>query len=99
VRQKVSFTTNVYNCPFSFLFEAVKLDQPMEEIDDKNVPLQDRLARVRVSELVQKYLGAQELQLLGENGMSEAVQMFVDKDDSSSIKTSVLKAYLLFSTD
>jgi hypothetical protein len=33
--------------------------------------------------LVKEYLTAQELGLLGENGMSDANQMFVEKDDIS----------------
>lgn len=37
--------------------------------------------------LVKEYLTAQELQLLGENGMSDAIQMFVEKDDIHAIHT------------
>jgi hypothetical protein len=44
---------------------------------------------VRVGTLVKEYLAAQELQLLGENGMSDAIQMFVDKDDIHAISTYV----------
>ena len=45
------------------------------------------LERVRVHSLVQEYLRAQELQLLGENGMADAVQVFVEKDDIHAIET------------
>jgi len=40
-----------------------------------------------VGTLVKEYLAAQELQLLGESGMSDAIQMFVDKDDIHAIST------------
>ncbi|THH12098.1 hypothetical protein EW146_g7826 [Bondarzewia mesenterica] len=53
--------------------------------------------RVRVHALVQEYLKAQELQLLGEGGMSDAIQVFVEKDDIHSIQThvnSTLKALM-----
>ena len=47
----------------------------------------DKLAagRVRVHSLVQEYLSAQEMQLLGEAGMSDAIQIFVEKDDIHAI--------------
>lgn len=35
--------------------------------------------------LVHEYLSAQELQLLGELGMSDAIELFVDKDDIHAI--------------
>lgn len=41
--------------------------------------------RVRVHSLVQEYLRAQEMQLLGEAGMSDAIQIFVEKDDPHAI--------------
>jgi double-strand break repair protein MRE11 len=40
-----------------------------------------------VGTLVKEYLSAQELQLLGEHGMTDAIQMFVDKDDTHAIET------------
>ncbi|KAI9508261.1 Metallo-dependent phosphatase-like protein [Russula earlei] len=47
----------------------------------------DKLAagRVRVHSLVQEYLRAQEMQLLGEAAMSDAIQIFVEKDDIHAI--------------
>jgi double-strand break repair protein MRE11 len=42
-----------------------------------------------VATLVNEYLAAQELQLLGETGMSDAIQMFVEKDDTHAIGTYV----------
>lgn len=59
----------------------------MLTIDDPDLSVQQKLERVRVAQLVEEYLGAQELQLLGEHGMSDAVQVFVDKEDSTAIKT------------
>ncbi|KAI0249783.1 DNA repair exonuclease [Lactifluus subvellereus] len=51
----------------------------------------DKLAagRVRVHSLVQEYLRAQEMQLLGETGMSDAIQVFVEKDDVHAISKHV----------
>jgi len=51
----------------------------------------DKLAagRVRVHSLVQEYLRAQEMQLLGEVGMSDAIQVFVEKDDIHAISKHV----------
>jgi double-strand break repair protein MRE11 len=47
----------------------------------------EKLAKVRVATLVKEYLAAQELQLLGEAGMSDAIQMYVEKDDTHAIGT------------
>jgi double-strand break repair protein MRE11 len=57
----------------------------------------DRLAagRVRVHSLVQEYLRVQEMQLLAEAGMSDAIQIFVEKDDIHAISKYVLAAPLL----
>jgi len=46
--------------------------------------------RVRVHSLVQEYLRVQEMQLLGEAGMSDAIQVFVEKDDIHAISKYVL---------
>ncbi|KAJ7291315.1 Mre11 DNA-binding presumed domain-containing protein [Mycena rebaudengoi] len=75
----------------------VKMDQPdLEEEEDgadADLSISEKLARVRVSTLVKKYLEAQELQLLGEMEMSDAIAMFVEKDDTHAISTYVTKAF------
>lgn len=65
----------------------VSVDQPELSIDDPNMTASEKLAKVRVATLVKEYLAAQEPQLLGENGMSDAIQMFVEKDDTHAIQT------------
>ncbi|KAF8726493.1 hypothetical protein AX14_007836 [Amanita brunnescens Koide BX004] len=70
----------------------VVIDQPELSIDDPELTVSEKLAKVRVGTLVKEYLSAQELQLLGEHGMSDAIQMFVDKDDTHAIETHVTKA-------
>ena len=63
----------------------IKPDEPELSIDDPDVPVGEKIARVRVETLVHEYLAAQELQLLGERGLSDAIKLFVDKDDPHSI--------------
>ncbi|KAF9242284.1 Mre11 DNA-binding presumed domain-containing protein [Melanogaster broomeanus] len=70
----------------------VAIDQPDLSIDDPDLTLSEKLAKIRVHTLVKEYLAAQELQLLGEAGMSDAIQMFVEKDDSHAIQTHVSSA-------
>ncbi|KAJ7178089.1 Mre11 DNA-binding presumed domain-containing protein [Mycena filopes] len=60
---------------------------------DAGLTNDEKLARVRVATLVKKYLEAQELQLLGEMEMSDAIAMFVEKDDTHAIQTYVNKAF------
>lgn len=63
----------------------VTIDQPELSIDDPELSISEKLSKVRVHTLVKEYLAAQELQLLGEAGMSDAIQVFVEKDDSHAI--------------
>ena len=65
----------------------VKADVPELSIDDPELTTAEKLSKVRVHTLVREYLAAQELQLLGEAGMSDAIETFVDKDDSHAIQT------------
>ena len=65
----------------------VKADEPELSIDDPELSVSEKLSKVRVQTLVREYLAAQELQLLGEAGMSDAIEMFVDKDDLHAIQT------------
>ncbi|KAF8895902.1 Mre11 DNA-binding presumed domain-containing protein [Gymnopilus junonius] len=71
---------------------GLDVDQPELSIDDPTLSVSEKLARVRVGTLVREYLAAQELQLLGEGGMSDAIQMFVEKDDTHAIQAHVTKA-------
>ncbi|KAI0365004.1 DNA repair exonuclease [Pilatotrama ljubarskyi] len=67
----------------------VKADEPELSIDDPELSIGEKLSKVRVQTLVREYLAAQELQLLGEGGMSEAIETFVDKDDIHAIQNHV----------
>lgn len=74
----------------------VVADVPELSIDDPNISAAEKLQKVRVQNLVREYLAVQELQLLGELGMSDAIQTFVEKDENRSISEFVansLKAY------
>ncbi len=58
-----------------------------EEWDDPAVmTANDRLAKLRMANLVKQYLQAQSLEVLVENGLEDAVMRFVDKDDKDAIK-------------
>ena len=63
------------------------IDQLELSIDGPGLTTSEKLAKVRVATLVKEYLAAQELQLLGEAGMGDAIQMFVEKDDTHAIQT------------
>ncbi|KAF7329694.1 Double-strand break repair protein MRE11 [Mycena kentingensis (nom. inval.)] len=68
-------------------------DVELEDPEEAGLSTSEKLARVRVSNLVKQYLEAQELQLLGEMEMSDAIGMFVEKDDIHAISTYVTKAF------
>lgn len=70
------------------------MDNPALSIDDPDLSISEKLSRVRVQTLVKEFLVAQEVQLLGENGMSDAIELFVDKDDTHSIEK-----FVVFSPD
>ena len=58
-----------------------------EEWDDPAaITANDRLAKLRMANLVKQYLQAQSLEVLVENGLEDAVMRFVDKDDKDAIK-------------
>lgn len=62
--------------------EGVDGEEPMT--------VRDRLAKLEMSSLVKGYLKAQELQVLAENGLENAVMRFVDKEDKDAIKELVV---------
>lgn len=45
----------------------------------------ERLERVKMSDLVQDYLGSQRLQILNPQGLERSIMNFVDKDDREAI--------------
>ncbi|KAL0579922.1 meiotic recombination [Marasmius crinis-equi] len=67
----------------------VEMNEPELSIDDPDLTISEKLEKVRVGTLVKEYMGAQELQLLGGLGMSDAIQMFVEKDDIHAIQSHV----------
>jgi double-strand break repair protein MRE11 len=67
----------------------VTIDQPELSIDEPGLSAAEKLDKVRVGTLVKEYLAAQELQLLGEGGMSDAIRVFVEKDDPHAIQSYV----------
>lgn len=69
--------------------EKVDIEMPDLSIDDIGLSTSEKLAKVRVANLVKEYLVAQELRLLGENGMSDAIQLFVEKDSIHAIQMCV----------
>lgn len=73
-------------------------DDPNLSIDDPDMTVKEKLEKVRVETLVREYLAAQELQLLGESGMSDAIQTFVDKDDIHSISRRVIMLTFIISS-
>ncbi len=64
-------------------------DEPELSIDDPNMSTAEKLSKLRVGTLVREYLASQEMQLLGETGMADAIQTYVDKDDPHAIQTYV----------
>ncbi|WVF68869.1 DNA repair protein (mre11) [Kwoniella sp. CBS 6097] len=62
-------------------------DEEWEGDDDPSaLTTSDRLAKLRMANLVKQYLQAQNLEVLVENGMEDAVMRFVEKDDKDAIK-------------
>lgn len=53
---------------------------------DEDDELSERMQKIKVESLVHEYLGAQKLQVIAENGMTLAVDAFVDKEEKDAIK-------------
>ena len=68
-------------------------DAPDEEdeewVDDDDpsaATVSERLSKLRMASLVKQYLQAQNLEVLVESGLEDAVMRFVEKDDRDAIK-------------
>lgn len=57
-----------------------------DEDDPAAITTSDRLAKIRMANLVKQYLQAQKLEFLVEDAMEDAVMRFVEKDDKDAIK-------------
>jgi double-strand break repair protein MRE11 len=57
-----------------------------EDDDPSAATVNERLSKLRMANLVKQYLQAQNLEVLVENGLEDAVMRFVDKDDRDAIK-------------
>lgn len=71
--------------------DRVIADQPdFEEMDDEGLLASsgggDGPSKIRMAELVKKYLQAQTLEVLREDELEDAVTRYVDKDDTDAIK-------------
>lgn len=51
-----------------------------------DIAIPERLDMLKVEDLVQEFLNVQNLDILPENELGDAVRMFVDKDDKDAIK-------------
>ncbi|KAI9362043.1 meiotic recombination 11 [Zopfochytrium polystomum] len=65
-----------------------KLPEPQSVLDLLDQP--DRLDKVQVEDLVNEFLKVQNLSILPENGIGEAVRLFVEKEDRDAISDYVL---------
>lgn len=53
---------------------------------DEEDELSERMQKIKVETLVHQFLDAQKLQVLAENGMTLAVDAYVDKEEKEAIK-------------
>ena len=63
------------------------MEKPELSIDDEDLTSRQKLEKVRMHTLVQEYLGAQQVQVLAEPGMSDALEVFMNKDEIHSFET------------
>ena len=73
-------------------------DEEEEEWEDNDenpaaATVSERLSKLRMANLVKQYLQAQNLEVLVENGLEDAVMRFVDKDDKDAIKEYVCELH------
>ncbi|KAJ3296809.1 Double-strand break repair protein mre11a [Rhizoclosmatium sp. JEL0117] len=64
----------------------VNTDKKSKDVGfDVPITLPDKLDKFQVQDLVQEFLKAQNLEILPENGIGEAVRLFVEKEDKEAI--------------
>ncbi|KAJ3384660.1 meiotic recombination [Lobulomyces angularis] len=85
------FVKQVANPKDILLFYRKKTFKPASGTNNEspsipNVQIPAKLDTFRVEDLVEEYLNAQNLKVLPENKLGEAVKIFVEKDDKDAIK-------------
>jgi double-strand break repair protein MRE11 len=69
--------------------DAVNINQPdfdLDNSDDDGLPAGQRKSKIKMADLVKDYLMAQQLDVLPENGLEDAVERFVEKGSKLAIK-------------
>jgi len=77
--------------------KKVQMKNPALSIDDPELSISEKLSRVRVQTFVKEF-SVVEVQLLGENGMVDAIELFADKDDTHSTEKFVVSSPRFVST-
>ncbi|TPX61200.1 hypothetical protein PhCBS80983_g01238 [Powellomyces hirtus] len=72
--------------------QTVSKSKSKPEMVNIDAFIPDKLENFRVEDLVTEYLNAQNLDILPENELGEAVRMFVEKDDKDAIKDFVAES-------
>lgn len=94
IRLSQEFQGRVANPRDVFIFHRAKqqrqqkilMEKPDLSIDDPDLTTQEKLHKVRMHTLVQEYLEAQQVQVLAEPGMSDALEKYINKDDIRSFE-------------
>jgi double-strand break repair protein MRE11 len=83
IKADLAESKNVADAP-----DGVEMDDGDEDeyADASAITTSDRLSKLRMANLVRQHLQAQNLEVLGESGLEEAVMRFVDKGDRDAIK-------------
>lgn len=93
---------SIYKIKINNTGKTVKADKP-DDIDidfgygEDGDEAPERVQKVRIETLVNKYLEAQTLQVFSQGGLQRAIENFVEKDDTNALKEYV-EMMLLFTS-
>ena len=62
-------------------------DKPELSIDDPELTTQEKLQKVRMRTLMHEFLAAQQVQVITENFMTDALDKFIEKDDNHAVES------------
>lgn len=64
----------------------IEEDKPELSIDDPELTAQEKLQKVRMRTLMQEFLKAQQVQVVTESYMTDALDKFIEKDDPGAVQ-------------